>query len=82
MRIGTCCRVPQSVESMGAAQIEIEAKNFLYWFLEQIIFNESCLKPNKYEWLMTKFVFCPLKKISEGGQNGPFGPVCLEPIWL
>ena len=42
-----CCRVEQSADSMGAAQIEIQAKNFFHGFLEKSFKIQSCQKPNK-----------------------------------
>ena len=42
-----CCRVEQSADSMGAAQIEIQAKKFFHGFLEKSFKIQSCQKPNK-----------------------------------
>ena len=42
-----CCRVEQSTDSMGAAQIKIQAKNFFHGFLEKSFKIQSCQKPNK-----------------------------------
>ena len=46
-QIRVCCRVEQSADSMGAAQIEIQAKNFFHGFLEKSFKIQSCQKPNK-----------------------------------
>ena len=39
--IRACCRVPQSVDSMGAAQIEIQAKSFLCYIIENNTFYKN-----------------------------------------
>ena len=67
--IRVCCRVEQSADSMGAAQIEIQAKKFFHGFLEKSFKILSCQKLSKYSLLIEYFKFCPLKKISKGGQN-------------
>ena len=45
--VRVCCRVEQSADSMGAAQIEIQAKKFFHGFLEKSFKIQSCQKPNK-----------------------------------
>ena len=65
----SCCRVEQSADSMGAAQIEIQAKKFFHEFLEKSFKIQNCQKPNKNQFLIENFEFCPLKKNSKGGQN-------------
>ena len=47
VRPRVCCRVEQSADSMGAAQIEIQAKKFFHGFLEKSFKIQSCQKPNK-----------------------------------
>ena len=42
-----CCRVEQSADSMGAAQIEIQAKKFFHGLLEKSFKIQRCQKPNK-----------------------------------
>ena len=57
---------------MGAAQIEIQAKKFFHGFLEKSFKIQNCQKPNKNQFLIENFEFCPLKKNSKGGQNSQF----------
>ena len=69
LKTRACYRVPKSADSMGAAQIEIQAKKFFQGVLEKMFFIQSCQKHKKNEFFMKRFEFCSLKKFSEGGQK-------------